>query len=483
MSLHATGRSFFSVLLLLLCAALVLLPGCNKSGCTDPTSLNYDPDADTDDGTCTYAAATSCISIVDNGNGTGTTTWTKNNCYLLEGRVYVNSGQVLTIEAGTVIKGKLDSAGKGSVLIVAKGGRIVAQGTAAEPIVFTAEQDDVADPNDMASNARGLWGGLILLGEAPLNTFSGDYVPPFPDDPRDAYGGTNNADDSGILQYVSVRYGGADIGSNNPINGVTLAGVGSETIVEHVEVYNGMDDGFEWFGGTVDGKWLAAVNCSDDAFDYDQGYRGRGQFWFGLQNNGNDCFGEHDGGTNPENGTPFAKAIISNATYIGPGQGVGGSFIEFKDNAGGEYHNSIFSDIGTPVQIEITSDANHSYNQFLAGNLVFEQNIFYSVCTTGSTNVQNSFGISTPDAAVDSTTLSNATTDIRSTVAPINVFDQDPGVRGGTPTQVQPAGVALSGAVTPSGIWFDQVSYRGAFAPGQNWLVGWTATDEQGLVQ
>ncbi|MEZ4799223.1 MAG: hypothetical protein R2809_05460 [Flavobacteriales bacterium] len=148
------------------------------------------------------------------------------------------------------------------------------------------------------------------MGSATLNSTPGEtQIEGIPEtEPRGIYGGSNDTDDSGILRYVSIRHGGTDIGAGNEINGLTLGGVGSGTVIEHIEVFANADDGMEFFGGTARVKWATVAFCGDDSFDYDEGWRGYGQFWFTVQDpadlSGGDRGGEHDGGTDPEDGMP-----------------------------------------------------------------------------------------------------------------------------------------------------------------------------------
>ncbi len=190
--------------------------------------------------------------------------WTPDNTYVLNGFVFVEDGVSLTIEPGTVVRGKPGQGENASALIVAQGGRIFAEGTRENPIIFTAEADDVSDPFDLPLDTRGLWGGVILLGKAVINTSTGvgaiEGIPTT--EPRGAYGGSDDSDDSGVFRYVSIRYGGTDIGAGNEINGLTMGAVGSGTVVEYVEVYNNQDDGFEWFGGTVNSRYLVSASTA-----------------------------------------------------------------------------------------------------------------------------------------------------------------------------------------------------------------------------
>ncbi len=317
----------------------------------------------------------------------GTTTWTNTNTYILDGRVAVCDGEVLTIEAGTIIKGKNGDGEMASALIVAQGGQIFANGTAADPIIMTA----VGDNGGNAADVRGLWGGLLILGKASTNNsatlnsiegFPSDYV-------QGKYGGNDNADNSGSLTYVSIRHGGKDIGEGNEINGLTLGAVGSGTTIDYVEVIGNTDDGIEWFGGTVNAKHLISAFCGDDALDYDQGYRGQNQFVIVHQDPAADAAdrgGEHDGGpSDNESGTPYATPVFYNVTSVGNS---GSRALTFRDNAGGEYHNSIFTGFNKGIDVELLYDSSQdSYKQFVDGNLKIENNWFHNI-GAGSTGAE-----------------------------------------------------------------------------------------------
>jgi len=328
------------------------------------------------------------VTITDNDllEGDDEVFWTNDNTYILDGLVFVNEGQTLNIEAGTVIQGKSGEGANASALIIARGGTIMAIGTAAEPIVFTFEGDNGLT----APTERGRWGGLIVLGAASLNSDPGESAIEGIDtnEARGLYGGDNDADNSGVIKYVSIRHGGTNIGADNEINGLTLGGVGTGTTIDYVEVVANKDDGIEWFGGTVNTKHMLSIFCADDGLDYDEGYRGVNQYIVVHQDPADaaaDRGGEHDGGTNPEEGTPYATPIFTNVTSIG---NAGSRAITFRDNAGGEYYNSIFFGYGKGIDVEdIDGQDQDSFKQFQDGNLKLECNVFWNVAA-GNTGTE-----------------------------------------------------------------------------------------------
>ena len=294
---------------------------------------------------------------------TANTTWTKNNAYILTDKVFVTNGATLTIEPGTRIYSTLDDQGtplkdddKFGALVIVRGAKINAAGTAAEPIVMTtideleAETQTDLDGDTLIADfptatTAGRWGGLVVLGNAPIANYDllvnigEDRIEGFQpaasadldtDGRADVieYGGANATDNSGTISYVSIRHGGYVYAGASEINGLTLGGVGSGTTVNHVEVFANADDGIEFFGGTVNTDHIVLAFNQDDGFDIDQGYSGTNQFWFAIQapklangvDSAHDNGGEWDGVTgtiadNTSNSTP----IIYNATFIGSG--------------------------------------------------------------------------------------------------------------------------------------------------------------------
>ncbi len=254
--------------------------------------------------------------ISDRGNGTGTTTWRAEKDYLIDGKVFVNDGQTLTIEPGTVIRANTGQGGSASALMVARGGGVIAEGTPQKPIIFTVEGDDLE--GSVPIEANGLWGGVIILGNAPVNTESGEeIIEGIPvEEARATYGGNNEKSNSGILRYVSIRHGGTELSEDDEINGLTLGGVGTGITIDYVEVISNRDDGFEFFGGTVNARYLLSAFCGDDAFDFDMGYRGNCQFIVSLQAG---ATGDLPIELSDFEGNPKTRPVIANATLIGKG--------------------------------------------------------------------------------------------------------------------------------------------------------------------
>ena len=224
-------------------------------------------------------------------NITSNTTWFSDTIYQLGGRITVEDGATLTIQPGTVIKGEAGTGANATALLIARGGRLIAEGTPQLPIVFTSVADEITpemisqgnfqSPN-LDPTVNGLWGGVIVLGKAkisPKPDATGEVISVQIEgiptsDANGLYGGNEDTDNSGIMKYVSIRHGGTNIGSGNEINGLTLGGVGTGTVVENIEVVANQDDGIEWFGGTVNANNVVVWNVGDDGLDTDQSWGG-----------------------------------------------------------------------------------------------------------------------------------------------------------------------------------------------------------------
>ena len=237
----------------------------------------------------------------------------KDTLYILTGFYFVDSLAEINIQAGTVIQG--DSATQ-AALIIKRGGKIFAQGTSSQPIVFTS-----AKP--VGKRKRGDWAGIIILGSAPTNKPATQFVEGV--SVGGQYGGSNSADNSGVIKYVRIEYPGIVISANNEVNGLTMGGVGSGTTIEYVQVSYSNDDSFEWFGGTVNAKYLVAYGGTDDDFDTDYGFNGKVQFGFGKRDSTIwDAAGQSNGfesdneGSSPYLATPLTSPVFCNMTVVGP---------------------------------------------------------------------------------------------------------------------------------------------------------------------
>lgn len=283
---------------------------------------NFDPK------NTTYPATTETLS----GSISANRTLDASKVYLLQGFVYVLDGVTLTIPAGTIIRG--DQASKAS-LVVSRGGKIMAEGTASKPIIFTSNKA-------AGSRAPGDWGGILILGKAKNNLPGGEgIIEGGFTAPLGNHGGTNDDDNSGVLKYVRVEFPGIAFTPQNEINGITFGSVGKGTTLDYLQVSYSGDDSFEWFGGNVNAKHLVSIANIDDVFDFDNGYTGKLQYLVGQrdpaladqagQSNGI----ESDNSDKAFTTEPRTRPVISNLTLIGPGaiKANGGAADEKHENA------------------------------------------------------------------------------------------------------------------------------------------------------
>jgi hypothetical protein len=242
------------------------------------------------------------------GSITESVVWTPDRKYMLTGLVFVESEATLTIKPGTTITGT-----SGSALIITRDGSISAQGTKESPIVMTSAQAE-------GKRQRGDWGGLVLLGNAPVNTGAGHIEGIDPNDPRGGFGGNADAESCGVLKYVRIEFAGYEISQDNELNGLTIGGCGSGTILSHIQVHMGLDDGIEFFGGTANLKYVLISRPGDDGLDWDRGWQGKGQFIIVHQgpDKGDNAI-EADNYKGDKNATPRSGPQLSNITLVGSG--------------------------------------------------------------------------------------------------------------------------------------------------------------------
>ncbi|MBU1370340.1 MAG: hypothetical protein KJ578_14195 [Bacteroidetes bacterium] len=415
--------------------------------------------------------------IRDDGFGTGTRTFKADESYLIDGLVFVNDGQTLTIEAGTVIRFKAGQADRASALIVARGGSINARGTAQNPIIFTAEADDLN--GSVPIRTQGLWGGLILLGSAPVNTPSGEAQIEgiVLSEPRGWYGGANPDDNSGVLEFVSIRHAGTNIGQGNEINGLTLGGVGAATVINHVEVVSSLDDGVEFFGGTVNTAYMAVAFTGDDAFDIDLGYQGTNQFWLAIQSGSDgDRLIELDGNSiDYPVQNPVTKPLISNATLVGNRGNKGVQLISFDNYAAGIVCNSIMVNEDNGILLEYSGFRPSSFDHFSTGMLQLVSNTFFQVNADEPDEIFRVRGVSGESVAAQQELLSAYFLAAANQVA-------DPGFV----LELQQMQLIPEEDFVPP-VWYDpgnpdiqNVEFAGAFKD-YNWLAGWSLLSQSGV--
>lgn len=370
------------------------------------------------------------------------TTWSGN--LTLKGQYYVLPGATLTIEPGTTVEWEYhnqNTVDVGALIALPAdpksfddgpraSGRIVANGTAENPIVFTSAR---------GQKQAGDWGGIILAGDAPIGAKGGSgKIEGLPQVIR--YGGSNTLDDSGSLKYVRIEYVGFSFVPHSEINGLSLYSVGSNTTIEHVQVYKSIDDGFEWFGGSVNAKYLVSMFAQDDSFDIDEEWTGKGQFWFALQQDIADSGLEADG-VSGSNGTQFP--MVYNATLIGPGSvqnGTGNYGMVFRNEFKGTFKNIILSRFDGPSWL-VADDTDAQYKN---GNLQFEDILIYQ---NGAWENDLETG---PDGMLYGDDYTEANPDFKNPQEPIYNFT--PQTR-----------TASNGSTVPADPFFSPASYIGAF--------------------
>ncbi len=503
-------------------------PVASRTEVTVSTMTGYTAIANTYGGELTQGASFTC-----------------DKTYILDKKIYIPSGQTLSIQPGTVIKGAPNVvSAEATALVIMKGGRIIANGTESCPIVFTAQEDPM-DGTYPVTN-KGKWGGVVVLGKAynnltlaangpftvgtagklavanGLGTVEGFQTT----NPQDQFGVNLTAgesfddnDNSGILRYVSIRHAGAILALGGEINGLTLASVGRNTVVEHIEIVSCADDNIEIFGGTVNLKYCTTLFGNDDMFDYDLGWTGKAQFLFGMKDdnsanwsidsdNGFEC----DADDNKSNNLVRSHPIIYNSTIIGNAKtsttadNTSLAGICAKELTEGEIYNSIFANFknGLNLQKSISGtrayasggEAWHNWTNIAgpasatAGNgsqaLKVKCNTFVNVTTPITINASGSNqGTGTPQAVGSADYTQFVTTDMNDIVTGNTLpgFDYTYTVNTATNTWTAKNDVIPNPALSVTGCptapvdgFFEPAPFRGAFSsnPGQNWLSNWT---------
>lgn len=423
----------------------------------------------------------------------------KKGVYTLHGWVYIANGAELTIEPGTVIKGDKQSK---AAIIVERGGKLIAQGKPGAPIVFTSAQP-------AGQRRPGDWGGVILCGKARNNQTEMQIE----GGPRTKHGGNDDADNSGVLSYVRIEFAGYPFHPDQEINGLTLGSVGNGTKIDHVQVSYSNDDSFEWFGGTVNCKYLVAYHGWDDDFDTDNGFSGKVQYGLIIRDpriadiSQSNSF-ESDNCAGGDSISPFTTAVFSNVTMVGPiGQDPnfknnsdyinGGNVYPNNGSSLGKFqaamhirrssHLSCFNSVAIGYPIGVIIDGEKGHTQRVAGKKMFLQNIWLSnmeILGSDANKVYQDNLYSYKTKTFTTSRFSFSHTFFES--QPGNkVVTEDLMLTGKSLTGVNfmpQAGSPLLNAASfmnPLLAGFEKVNFIGAFGTGVNWLEGWTEFDPQ----
>lgn len=441
----------------LILAVVILAASCKKSSEPDPVDPNAKQTLTLQNGAVITGVYKNTILNVPEGN------------FTLKGYVYFEDGSEINIAAGATIKSDVSDKG---ALIIERGAKINAIGTAAKPVVFTSGKA-------VGQRNPGDWGGIIILGKAKTNRST---EPTIEGGVGKNFGGTVDNDNSGTLKYVRIEFAGIASQPNSEINGLTLGGVGSGTTIEYVQVAYGNDDAFEIFGGTVNLKYLVAYATADDDFDFDFGYTGRIQFGVALRDpsvvdpgdagNGIEC--DNDGtGTNA---TPATRPVLSNFTFVGPN----------VDNTASKNHNyanrfrrATNFVLNNSVLIgwmkgglSLESDA--TYNSLVGTTTTseFKNNLLHANASTyriGSVTVAGATDAAVKAKAEGSATITLAAAADAKITDPFNLTSPNLLPASGSPALT---GAAFAGDLTNT--FFTSTTYRGAFGT-TNWMAGWTS--------
>ncbi|WP_062817009.1 hypothetical protein [Alcanivorax sp. NBRC 102024] len=395
----------------------------------------------------------------------GNQTWHAGTTWILDGIVYVEAGASLTIEPGTRIEGR-----PGSALVITRGATLFSRGQETAPIVFTSHQPE-------GSRSTGDWGGVVMLGSAPVNRADAQIEGVPHGDTRGAFGGSDAGSSCGIMEYTRIEFAGFEVYANNELNGLTLGGCGDGTIVRHVQVHRALDDGIEVFGGTVDLQNIVITGAGDDSLDWDMGWRGRVQFLAIQQHadTGDNAFEGDNQSGNPD-ASPVSAPTMYNVTLISPrSHEKYHRAMTLKAGSGGHFHNIIIDGFsGETIDLKGTE----TVARIEQGELSFQSMMVNRVGSRGLTFFDPETGDNDDDGDFDERRYFQSS-------AVAAQFGTDPLLtRDATsashpdfaPTSRSPARNGAS-PIPQGEFWDEAANYLGAVRPGsvQNWTDGWTA--------
>lgn len=416
---------------------LALLSGCSEEESTSTET------ADTGTPVATEITVSSDI--------TADTTWASGSIVTLSALIVVTGNATLTIEPGVIVKGD-----NGSALVISRGAKLNAAGTAASPIIFTSSKPE-------GSRASGDWGGVVLLGAASINLAGGEgNIEGMPAGAASLYGGTDDASSCGSLKYVRIEFAGYVFGTDNELNGLTVGGCGSATELDFIQSHLGKDDGVEFFGGTASIKHLLITQAADDSLDFDQGWRGNVQF-LAIQQSASvgDKAIEGDNLKDVVDSTPRSRPNIFNATFVGSGANAEQGGLHIRRGAGLVLKNSLITgfqagaiDLDGATVPALVGDSTLDFSniaffgngadQFPAddNDADFDEAAYFGDAAKGFVAVDPQFAstsLTAPDFATGNTAVE-------------------------------------SGGATPPAGFDATATYHGAFAPtGAAWTAGWTS--------
>lgn len=394
---------------------------------------------------------------------TGEHRWSADRTWVLDGIVYVQDGARLTIEPGTRVEGQ-----PGSALVVTRSASLHAAGNSDMPIVFTSGQPE-------GTRAPGDWGGVVLLGSAPVNQADAQIEGVPANDIRGTFGGDDAEGSCGVLEYARIEFAGFEVYANNELNGLTLGGCGSGTIVRHVQVHRSLDDGVEMFGGTADLRHILITGAGDDALDWDWGWRGRVQFLIAQQhsNSGDNAF-EADNNGDRHNAAPLSEPLMYNLTLVSPRSHTRHHrAMTLREGTGGHFHNLFIHGFsGEAVDIK---DAATVAN-LETGRLSFQGVALNEIGGRGVSYFEDESGNANDDGGLGEASYFRNVVGARFGVDPM--FSRDVG--GTVNPAFAPGGTSSlrDGAVAPpqGEFWDEAARYIGAIRPGaaRDWTDGWT---------
>lgn len=414
-------------------AVAALMGMCSLTACSDDNE-NEDNGGNAGGGNNNEVVIENNGTLSGSIDGSKTVILTKGQKYSLDGEYIVKSGSTLKIGEGVTISAKSEDAIIDYIL-VEQGAKIEAIGSASAPIVMTA---DTKEP--------GAWGGIHICGKAPINIGStgkseiGDAV----------YGGSDPADNSGIMKYIRLEYAGYKFTADKECNGFTFYGVGNGTTLEYLEAFQGTDDGFEWFGGTVNAKYMVSVSNSDDSFDWTEGWRGKGQFFIAYQENPAtlnytcDCLIEADNYSKNMDATPTSCPTLANLTLIGANHNEGKKGVRLRAGT----HAKIYNALITGKENNLLTETEQTEKSLVDGSSVLNY-----IAIAGDINASGVGGYSS--ALFTEANNHNA---INQTLN----FDN------------KIIGTQEGGADLSTDSFFEKAAYKGAVKADKDWTKGWT---------